>query len=212
MNVASRERILIADDHVVVGQGIAALLNEHFQSTELVTTGEALVTAVRVEPPDVVVSDISMPGISGLEAMQLLQSEGHAIPFVLLTMHNEPLLAAEAIRSGARGYILKSSAGDELVGALRSILGGSSYVTPSLLAEAIRTSLPHEYTPTTKQLHILERVSQGLRSKQIAYELGLSVRTIESHKYALMQALDVHGTLELIRKAEERGWISRTRQ
>ncbi|MCD9085325.1 response regulator transcription factor [Stenotrophomonas sp. SY1] len=200
-------RVLVADDHMLVAQGIERLLTDCFESIELVASGEELVEALRRDPADVVVADISMPGISGIDAMRVMRNEGCPTPFVFLTMHNESNMAVEALRAGARGYVLKSAAGEELVRALNGVMDGQTYVSPTLAANAIASSGRSRYTLTEKQLCILEYVARGLRSKQIAYELGVSVRTVESHKYAIMQALGVHGTLELVRRAEQEGLI-----
>lgn len=200
-------RVVLADDHRVVAQGIEQLLVGRFDSIELVTSGEALVESVRRDPPDVVVADISMPGLSGIDAMRVMREEGYEMPVVFLTMHDESNMAAQALRAGAQGYVLKSAAGDELVRALDGVMDGRTYVTPTLAADAIVCTGRPRYLLTEKQLRILEYVARGLRSKQIAYELGVSVRTIESHKYAIMQELGVHGTLELVRKAELEGLI-----
>ncbi len=200
-------RVVLADDHRVVAQGIEHLLEDRFDSIELVCSGEELVEAVRRDPPDVVVADISMPGLTGIQALRRMREEGFEMPVVFLTMHDESSVAAEAIRAGARGYVLKSAAGEELVRALAGVMGGHTYVTPTLAMDAITNAGRQQYVLTDKQLRILEYVARGLRSKQIAYELGVSVRTIESHKYAIMQELGVHGTLELVRKAEHEGLI-----
>ncbi len=200
-------RVVLADDHRVVAQGIEQLLVGRFDSIELVASGEALVESVRRDPPDVVVADISMPGLSGIDAMRVMREEGYDMPVVFLTMHDESNMAAQALRAGARGYVLKSAAGEELVRALDGVMDGRTYVTPTLAADAIVSTGRPRYLLTEKQLRILEYVARGLRSKQIAYELGVSVRTIESHKYAIMQELGVHGTLELVRKAELEGLI-----
>ncbi|WP_419403067.1 response regulator [Stenotrophomonas rhizophila] len=200
-------RVVLADDHRVVAQGIEHLLEDRFESIELVSSGQELVDAVRRDPPDVVVADISMPGLTGIQALRRMREEGYEMPVVFLTMHDESSVAAEAIRAGARGYVLKSAAGEELVRALAGVMGGHTYVTPTLAVDAITNAGRQQYVLTDKQLRILEYVARGLRSKQIAYELGVSVRTIESHKYAIMQELGVHGTLELVRKAEHEGLI-----
>lgn len=200
-------RLLLADDHAVVGQGIKLLLAERFDRIDLVCSGEALIDSVEREQPDVVVADISMPGLSGIDAMRELARRGHILPFVFLTQHGDTALAAEAVRAGARGYVLKSAAGEELVRAVEEVLGGRTYVTPGIAASAIRAVDRPRYALTEKQLKILEMVSLGLRSKQIAYHLGVSVRTVESHKYAIMQELDVHGTVELVRKAQQEGLV-----
>ena len=200
-------RVVLADDHRVVAQGIEHLLEDRFDSIELVSSGEELVAAVRRDPPDVVVADISMPGLTGIQALRRMREEGYEMPVVFLTMHDESSVAAEAIRAGARGYVLKSAAGEELVRALTGVMGGHTYVTPTLGVDAITNAGRQQYVLSDTQLRILEYVARGLRSKQIAYELGVSVRTIESHKYAIMQELGVHGTLELVRKAEHEGLI-----
>jgi len=199
--------VVVADDHRLVAQGIERLLMDCFDSIVLVSSGEQLLATLRRETPDMVVSDISMPGISGLEVMRQVRSEGCLTPFLFLTMHDESSLAAEAIRAGARGYMLKSAAGDELVRAIHGVMEGHTYVTPSLAVDAIVSSGRRQHALTDKQLRILEYVGRGLRSKQIAYALGVSVRTIESHKYAIMQEMGGHGTLELVRKAQLEGLI-----
>jgi DNA-binding NarL/FixJ family response regulator len=198
---------VLADDHILVAQGIERLLMNSFESIVLVADGEKLIETIERDPPDVVVADISMPGISGIDAMKLMMEQGCNVPFVFLTMHDEPPLAVEALRAGARGFVLKSAAGEELICAIRAVLDGNTYVSASVAAHAIGHSAKPHYTPTDKQLRVLELLALGLRAKQIAYELGISVRTVESHKYAMMQELDVHGTLELVRKAEAIGVI-----
>ena len=265
MTASEKARLLLADDHVLVAQGLERLLLECFCHIDIVRSGEALVESVRHAPPDVVVADISMEGMSGLEAMRTLaggrddagpadvllldihlpgrsgldvmhtlkdegnpikvlvvsmypedqyamralRGLGHDVPFVFLTMHADPELAAEAIQSGASGYVLKASAGEELVRALLEVLAGRTYVTPTLAARTIRAGAGRAGGGLTqKQREILVRVAQGLRSKQIAFELGLSVRTVESHKYTIMQELGVHSTVELVRKAAQAGLIA----
>src|SRR5690349_13733365 len=137
-NTTERARVLLADDHVLVAQGVEMLLLECFCNIRLVTDGESLVESVVRDPPDVIVSDISMAGMSGLDAMRVLRGQGIDVPFVFLTMHADPELAAEAIESGASAYVLKSSAGDELVRAIFEVLAGRTYVTPTLAARTIR--------------------------------------------------------------------------
>jgi len=200
--------VVLADDHILVAQGIERLLMNSFESIVLVADGERLIEAVERNPPDVVVADISMPGISGIDAMKVMIEHGCKVPFVFLTMHDEPSLAAEAIRAGARGFILKSAAGEELICAITAVLDGNTYISASVAALAIIHSARPQYIPTDRQLRVLELLARGLRAKQIAHELGLSVRTVESHKYAMMQELGVHGTIELVRKAEAIGVIS----
>jgi DNA-binding NarL/FixJ family response regulator len=200
-------RVVIADDHCLVAEGIKQLLVADFDLLEVVSDGEHVVDAVRRLEPDIVVSDISMPGLNGLEALKQLRAEGNETPFIFLTMHAEPALAAAAMRAGANGYILKFAAGKDLVLAIRQVLDGGIYVTPSVGARYLSCQLQEIHNLTSKQREVLRLVGLGLRSKQIAAELGLSVRTVEAHKYTMMQILGVHSTLELVRRAEELGLL-----
>jgi len=173
-----------------------------------VTSGGALLDALREGSFDLVVADVSMQDMTGIDAMRQLRAEGDSTPFVFLTMHEDFAVVAEALRMGANGYVLKSAAGDELVHAVREVIAGRAYLAPNLAAMAITAGERHGgQALTEKQQRILNWVARGLRSKQIAYELGVSVRTVESHKYTMMQQLGVHGTLELVRKAQELGLI-----
>lgn len=202
-------KLLVADDHRVVGQGVVRLLREQFAYVRLVTSGADMVDAVRAERFDLVVADVEMQDMSGIDAMRELRAEGNATPFIFLTMHEGFAIVAEALRTGANGYVLKSAAGDELVHAVREVVAGRAYLAPDLAAMAIAASERREgHSLTEKQQRILDWVARGLRSKQIAYELGVSVRTVESHKYTMMQQLGVHGTLELVRKARQLGLIT----
>jgi DNA-binding NarL/FixJ family response regulator len=204
----ARRRLVLADDHLLVAQGVERLLLEFFDVIALVFDGNSLLDAIRRESPDLVIADISMPGMTGIDVMRRAQEEAIRIPFIFLTMHADSEMASRAICAGGSGYVLKNSAGEELLYAVQQVLEGKTYVTPTLAANAITTSQRRRRSLTDKQQRVLEYVARGLRSKQIAFELGVSVRTIESHKYAIMQELGVHGTLELVRRAEQEGLIS----
>lgn len=201
-------RVLVADDHAMVGEGVVRLLRDRFSEVRLVLSGEALLRAVRAGGVDIVVTDISMDDMTGIDAMRQLRAEGDSTPFVFLTMHHSCAIVAEALRTGAGGYVLKTAAGDELLHAMDEVLAGRVYLASGLAATALTSAGRVErFTLTDKQRRILDWVAQGLRSKQIAYELGVSVRTVESHKYAIMQQMGVHGTLELVRRAHQLGLI-----
>lgn len=199
--------VLIGDSHQLVAQGLAGLLGKSFQTVRLARSGEELLASVRCSPPDVVIAEVFLPGITGIDAMKIAQQEGLRVPFVFLTMHDDAALAVAAIRAGARGYLLKSSAGDELLEALSCVDSGGTYVAPNLVLAVITASAPPRPLLTEKQLRILEGVALGLRSKEIAYELGISVRTVESHKYLMMQELGVHTSIELVQKARQEGLL-----
>jgi DNA-binding NarL/FixJ family response regulator len=200
-------RLIIADDHHMVAEGIERILSGEFDLISVAGDGRALLETIRRQKPDLVVSDISMPGLSGLEVLKQLRSEGNRVPFIFLTMHAEPALAALAMRAGANGYVLKYAAGKDLVTAVRQVLAGETYLTPSLSAKYLSGQLQEIHNLTAKQREVLRLVGRGMRSKQIAAELGLSVRTVEAHKYTMMQILGVHSTLELVRRSEELGLL-----
>ncbi len=191
----------------MVAEGVQHILDEDFELLEIVSDGEALIEAVQRLQPDIVVADINMPRCNGLDALKRLRQSGIETRFVFLTMHMEPALAVAALRAGARGYILKNSAGEDLRNATQQVMSGGTYVTPALGARYISGQMTDMRNLTAKQLQVLRLVGAGLRSKQIALQLGLSVRTVEAHKYTMMQVLGVHSTLELVRRAEDLGLL-----
>jgi DNA-binding NarL/FixJ family response regulator len=199
--------LVIADDHRMVAEGVQHILDEDFDLVDIVADGEALIEAVKRLQPDLVVADINMPRCNGMDALKRLRQAGIDTRFVFLTMHMEPALAVAALRAGARGYILKNSAGEDLRNAAQQVMSGATYVTPALGARYISGQMTDMRNLTAKQLQVLRLVGAGLRSKQIALQLGLSVRTVEAHKYTMMQVLGVHSTLELVRRAEDLGLL-----
>jgi DNA-binding NarL/FixJ family response regulator len=205
----NRARVLLADDHAIVAEGLASLLRNEFELVGTVGDGRALVEAVRELRPDIVVADVSMPLLSGLEALCQLRAEGIGVKVVFLTMHADAHLAGEALRAGASGYVLKHSAGEELIRALHEVQRGLVYLTPLIardvvttLAEAGRGAGPHL---TQRQREVLRLVAEGRPMKEVAAKLGLSRRTAETHKYQMMQTLGLHTTGQLIRYALDHG-------
>jgi len=199
--------LVIADDHRMVAEGVQHILDDDFALLDIVSDGEALIDAVQRLTPDLVVADINMPRCNGMDALKRLRQAGLDTRFVFLTMHMEPALAVAALRAGARGYILKNSAGEDLRNAAQQVMMGATDVTPALGARYISGQMADMRNLTAKQLQVLRLVGEGLRSKQIALQLGLSVRTVEAHKYTMMQVLGVHSTLELVRRAEDLGLL-----
>jgi len=202
-----RNTVLIADDHTIVVEGLVSLLKEDFDVVGTVCDGQLLVEAARRLRPDVIVTDISMPGMSGLDVLPLLKAARIDSRVVVLTMHQDAALATLAIRAGASGFLLKHSAGEELVTAIRQALQGRVYLTPAITRDVLtRMALPageSERQLTARQRDVLRLIVEGHRMKAIAATLQLSARTVESHKYEIMQVLDVHSTAELVRYAIE---------
>lgn len=202
-----RPRILLADDHRIVSEGIGRLLERDFEIIATIEDGDTLLDAARCANVDAIVSDIMMPGRTGLAVLKQLRAEGSNVRFIFLTMHSEPALVAAAMRAGANGYVLKDAAGHELSNAMREVLAGGSHVTPSVAAQCLDHSARQVRELSAKQREVLQLIALGYRPKQIAVRLGLSVRTVEAHKYAIMQILFVHSTLGLVKRAKELGLL-----
>jgi DNA-binding NarL/FixJ family response regulator len=201
-----RIRVLLADDHAVVAQGLAALLREHFDLAGVVHNGRALIEAAARLRPDVIVSDISMPLLNGLDAIRQIRAAWPAAKVVVLTMHREPQLAVDAFRAGASGYLLKVSPVEELIAAIQQVAQGRAYVTELLEKDAITLLLearqPEGESPlTTRQREVLQLIAEGYTMKEVAAVLGISPRTAETHKYEIMQVLGVRTTAELVQCA-----------
>lgn len=208
----TKPRVLLADDHVLVAEGLTRLLAEDFDLVGVVEDGRALVTEARRLAPDVVVADISMPKLNGIEATALLRRDMPGISVVMLTMHANPVYARRAFEAGALGYVVKHAAPAELVTAIRAALRGRKFLTP-LLTDITLTDggAPRECAGpalTPRQREILGLVANGRSAKQIANELAISPRTVEYHKYQIMEAHDLHSSAELVHLAIRLGIVA----
>lgn len=201
-----RHTVLVADDHAIVKEGLVSLLEEHdFDVVGAVGDGQLLVEEARRLRPDVIVTDLAMPKLSGLDVLARLKAEQVDSKVIVLTMHKDGELATRAMRAGASGFLLKDSAGEELVSAIHQVLQGRVFLTPALTRDVMeRMAAPVDHSPrelTTRQSDVLRLLVEGRRMKEIGATLGLSPRTVETHKYEMMQALGVHSTAELVRYA-----------
>lgn len=203
-----KTKVLLAEDHTVVAEGLRALLKDSFDLVGLVHDGHALLEAVEKLAPDVIVTDISMPLLNGLDAIRQIRARRADAKVIVLTMHRESSLAAEAFRAGVSGYLLKISPGEELINAIREVALGRSYVT-TLLAKDLITLLLEAGNPThvdgvqltPRQREVLQLIAEGRTMKEAASILKISPRTAESHKYEIMQVLGVQTVAELIQYA-----------
>jgi DNA-binding NarL/FixJ family response regulator len=196
--------VLLADDHKIVVQGLESLLKDSFTFVGTVGDGRALLEAAARFKPDVVVTDISMPLLNGLDAVRQFRSHGIQAKVVFLTMHADAALAAEAFRAGGSAFLLKQSAGDELVQAIREILQGRAYLTPLIAKDTITVLMEaqkEESKLTARQREVLQLIAEGKTMKEAAGILHISTRTAETHKYEMMQALGVKTTAELVKHA-----------
>ena len=207
----TKPRVLLADDHRIVTEGLKGILAEEFELVGIVENGRAMVDAARTLRPDVIVADISMPQLNGIDALAHLKRDNPAVRVVFLTMHRDAAYARRALEAGASGFVLKHSAPAELVLAVRAALQGRTFITPDLAAEVLRTPNEKDTNPlaalTPRQREILQFLAEGKSAKEIAAGLGLSARTVEFHKYTLMDALGMENSAELIRFAVKHGLV-----
>jgi len=209
----SRVRVLLADDHRIVAEGLRRLLEHEFELVDLVEDGAALLAAAQRHEPDVVVTDIGMPVMNGIDAVIELRKTRPNVAVVFLTMHRDPAYLERARAAGGLGYVLKHSAAAELVTAVNEAIAGREYVTPALIdamEERSDGESPHPSTQVTpRQREILQLIADGKLTKQIAAELAISDRTVEFHRLKLRQMLGARTTAELIRVALRYGLVDR---
>ena len=210
-----KPRVLLADDHKIVIEGLKSLLRDEFEIVGSVEDGRALVEQASTLYPDVIVADISMPQLNGIEAARQIKKIDKNIKIVFLTMHQDATYAANAFEAGASGFVLKHSASSELIRAIREAIKGRTYVTPLIAGDLIYTyqeacspekNLFKKISP--RQREVLQLLAEGKSAKEIASILNISTRTVEFHKYRMMETLNIKTSAELIRYAMKHGIIS----
>jgi DNA-binding NarL/FixJ family response regulator len=207
MEKRHRPRLVVADDHTLVAEACRALLEPEFEVLRIVDNGRSLVQAAGELKPDVLIVDIGMPQLNGLDAGEQIKRMLPAVKIIYLTMQAEADLAAEAFRRGASGYVLKSSAADELLLAIRRVLHGESYLSPLITKDTVefllRSGSVRSAEPkiTPRQREVLQLLAEGKTMKEIAQVLDLQPGTVAFHKYRIMETLGVHTNAELLRFA-----------
>jgi DNA-binding NarL/FixJ family response regulator len=210
-----RARVLLADDHKMVTEGLRGLLEPEFEVAGTVEDGRALVKMAKELHPDVVIADISMPLLNGIDAAVQIKKADPRVNIIFLTMHPDATYATRAIEAGASAYVLKHSAPAELVTAIREALKGRTYITPMIAKDVMqslmdrprhREDTAHKLTP--RQREVLQLVAEGHSAKEIASILNVSPRTVEFHKYRIMEDLGLRTNAELIQFAIKHGIVS----
>lgn len=211
-----RPRVLLADDHRMVADGLSVLLQQEFELVGVAENGMSLVEMAVRERPDVVVADISMPLLNGIDAVRRMRESGLDTKVVFLTMHPDAAYAARAFEAGASGYVLKHSAHNELVEAIRAALKGVRFIseavrTPALeeRLDPLRPRMRSTIELTLRQREVLQLLAEGKSAKEIASILDISPRTAEAHKYKIMDEIGVHTTAELVQHAIKLGLIDK---
>ena len=209
-----KPRVLMADDHSLILAGLRKLVEAECEVVGAVEDGRALVEAAQTLRPDLILMDISMPLLNGLDAARQLRKLVPESKVIFLTMHASPTYATEAFQAGASGYLLKRSAASELSLAIKSVLQGQHYLTPSLTKDVLESVLKPSTgeavtvpsaTLTARQREVLQLVAEGHGTKEIATILDVSVKTVEFHKSRIMQLLNLHTTADLTKYAITHG-------
>jgi DNA-binding NarL/FixJ family response regulator len=205
-------RVLLADDHALIRQGLKALLEK--QGIQVVTEasdGQEAVRLAEKTQPEVAILDITMPVLNGVDAARELLRSLPRTKVILLTQHEEDQYVTEALKAGAKGYVLKSQAAEDLMHAIREVCKGSVYLSPSISRAVVDAYLSKTYVSpdplSARERQVLQLVGEGKSTKDIALQLGISVKTAESHRARLMRKLDIHETATLVRYAIRRGLI-----
>jgi len=203
-------RLLLADDHKLLADAIKTVLEPEFQVLDIVTDGRALMKAAVALKPDIIVADISMPHLNGLDATEQIKHKLPSVKVIFLTMNSSAEVAAEAFRRGASAFVLKQSAAEELVTAVRRVVRGESYLSPLIARETVTFLLNQgqgqsaEKQITKRQNEILQLLAEGMSMKEVAAELDLKPGTVAFHKYRMMESLGIKTNAELLEYALKR--------
>ena len=211
----ARIRVMLGDDHRMFTEGLARLLEPQFDVVGIVENGRDLIAGIQSLRPDVVLLDISMPTLNGIEAARRIQKMPHPPPIIFLTMHDDASYVRAAFQAGASGYVLKKSAAIEVITAVREAMRGRKYISPLVDGEIVKTVMktmlhPERLKPelTSRQREILQLLAEGKSAKEISAMLNISSRTVEFHKYRIMVATGVRTIAELTRYAVAHGIVS----
>jgi DNA-binding NarL/FixJ family response regulator len=210
----AKPKVLLADDHAIVVEGLQRLLTAEFELVGVARNGVEMVDTCASKKPDVVVADVSMPLLNGIDALRKMRRQGDNTRVVFLTMHPDVTSATRALEAGASGYVLKHAASDELVTAIRDALAGRRFVSPALRSPAVEERLLRGQGKTTgieltpRQQEVLQLLAEGKSAKEIGAILGISPRTAETHKYKMMDDLGLATTAELVHYAVRHGLVA----
>jgi DNA-binding NarL/FixJ family response regulator len=210
----SRSRVLIGDDHRLVAEGLERLLQTDYDIVEIVADGWELVASAERLKPDLILADITMPRLNGLDAFEKILKAGYCSKAVFLTMHQDAIYAMRALQIGATGFVLKHSASSELLTAVQAVLEGQTYISSPIaeqlhqLSQTSKNELRDERMLTARQREILQLFAEGNSAREVAELLHISVRTAENHKTQIMVLLGVTSTAELVRCAMRHGLIA----
>ena len=207
-------RVFLVDDHAMVRAGLAALVAEHSDIAVVGQCGEGLgvINGIRESKPDVVVLDITLPGLNGLDLCRELKRKFENLEILILTMHDEELYITQALQNGATGYLLKDAAAERLVEAIRRVASGEIYLGPGIPKRVLQNlgdnvDDPYE-TLSTRERQVLQLIAESKTNRQISEILDLAVKTVDTHRTRLMRKLNIHDQTSLVKYAIRRGLIT----
>jgi DNA-binding NarL/FixJ family response regulator len=207
--------VLLADDHRIVLEGLKGLLADEFEIVGTVEDGRALLEQVEQLCPDVIVVDVAMPLLNGIDAVRQIKKSGLETKVVFLTMHHDAMYAKEAFEAGALGFVLKHSAPSELTRAIQEALKGNTYISPAIAQEVMQlykgevdAKAGASSALTLRQREVMQLLAEGKSAKEIAHILHISTRTVEFHKYNMMEQLGIKTSAELVHFAIKHGIVS----
>ena len=208
-------RILLADDHAIVRQGLRSMLEQEPNVTVVAEAGDGrtAVKLTRTTQPDIVIMDVSMPDLNGIEATRPITSDFPGIKVIGLSMHSEKKFVGEMLRAGASAFVLKNDAAEELIAAIHKVIAGAIYLSPMLAANLVThyTALPHAPAKgsfgelSSREREVLQLIAEGSSNKDIARKLGVSEKTVSAHREHIMEKLGLHNVVELTRYALREG-------
>ncbi len=211
----AKARIVLADDHRIVLEGLKNLLEAEYEIAGMVQDGHELIHEALRLKPDVIIADISMPSLNGIDAIRQIHKQGLTPKVVFLTMHNDAMYAREVLDMGASGFVLKHSAASELISAIHEILRGNMYISPAISQELLKLYKEDKSgregvlaALSLRQREVLQLLAEGKSAKEIATLLAISTRTVEFHKYNIMQQLGLKSSAELVHYAIKHGIVS----
>ena len=208
-------RILLADDHKITRQGLRSLLDENDDMEVLAEAenGRDAIELARKLNPDVIIMDVSMPDLNGVEATRQIIQDNHDVRVIALSMHSDTLFVSEMLKSGASGYLLKDCAFQELEQAIRTVTDGKAYLSPSISGVVVedyvhrlsKADMSTSEVLTDREREVLQLISEGQSTKQVALKLHISAKTVETHRRQIMNKLDMHTVAELTKYAIRKG-------
>jgi DNA-binding NarL/FixJ family response regulator len=208
-------RILLADDHKITRQGLRSLIDENDDMEVLAEAenGRDAIELARKLNPDVIIMDVSMPDLNGVEATRQIIQDNHDVRVIALSMHSDTLFVSEMLKSGASGYLLKDCAFQELEQAIRTVTDGKAYLSPSISGVVVedylhrlsKTDMSTSEVLTDREREVLQLIAEGQSTKQVALKLHISAKTVETHRRQIMNKLDMHTVAELTKYAIRKG-------